>query len=198
MKLNEIIDRDGGFFVEAGANDGFTQSNTYWLERFRGWRGLLVEPMEELYRECVIERPASVVRRAALVPLGFGEPTVQMRFGDLMSSVVGDTMDAERTAAGLVQGWHDPYEAAVPAIALSDLLDEIGAPEVDLLSLDVEGFEPQVLAGLDLGRHAPRWILVEVHDFDSGRPPIEALLDSRYELHGPLSPVDLLYRRVGD
>src|SRR5438270_7132790 len=45
VKLNAIIDRDDGYFVEAGAHDGFTQSNTYWLERFRGWRGLLVEPM---------------------------------------------------------------------------------------------------------------------------------------------------------
>src|ERR1700675_2623345 len=47
IKLNAVIARDDGFFVEAGANDGYTQSNTYWLERFRGWRGLLVEPISE-------------------------------------------------------------------------------------------------------------------------------------------------------
>ena len=46
VKLDTILDKDGGFFIEAGANDGFTQSNTYWLERFRGWHGLLVEPMQ--------------------------------------------------------------------------------------------------------------------------------------------------------
>ena len=195
QKLDALIDLDGGFFVEAGANDGFTQSNTYWLERFRGWKGLLVEPMQELYDLCVVERPRSVVRRAALVPADFGERTVTMRFGDLMSSVVGETMDEDRTAAGVVQGWRDPYEADVPAATLSELLDEANAPEVDLLSLDVEGFEPEVLAGLDLDRHAPKWILVEVHDFESGRPPIEAIIGERYQLHGPLSPVDLLYRR---
>lgn len=194
-KLDAIIDRDNGFFVEAGANDGFTQSNTYWLERFRGWRGLLVEPMPELYELCVTERPASNVRQAALVSAGYGDPTVRMRFGDLMSSVVGETMDEDRTAAGVIQGWRDSYEADVPAATLSDLLDEIDAPEIDLLSLDVEGFEPQALAGLDLERHAPRWILVEVHDFEAGRPPIEEIIGSRYELHGPLSPVDLLYHR---
>jgi hypothetical protein len=38
---------DGGYFVEAGAHDGFTQSNTYLLERRHGWRGLLVEPMPD-------------------------------------------------------------------------------------------------------------------------------------------------------
>ncbi len=33
-----------GFFVECGALDGETRSNTLFFERFRDWRGLLVEP----------------------------------------------------------------------------------------------------------------------------------------------------------
>lgn len=195
-KLDAILDCDGGFFVEAGGNDGYTQSNTYWLERFRGWRGLLVEPMQELYELCRDERPGSTVVRAALVPLDHEGDTVRMRFADLMSTVAGGHEDEARTRMGTIQGWRDPYEAEVPARTLSSVLDDIGAPEVDLLSLDVEGFEPGVLAGLDLTRHAPRWILVEVHDEATGRPPIEAILGDRYVLHERLSPVDLLYRRA--
>lgn len=34
----------GGFFLEAGALDGYYQSNTFFLERDLGWTGLLVEP----------------------------------------------------------------------------------------------------------------------------------------------------------
>ncbi len=194
-KLDAIIDKDNGFFIEAGANDGYNQSNTYWLERFRGWTGLLVEPMEELFQLCVEERPAATVVRAALVPADFEGSTVRMRFADLMSTVNGPHADEERTALGTVVGWRDAYEADVPAETLSSILDRIDAPEVDLLSLDVEGYEPSVLAGLDLDRHAPRWILVEVHDEVAGRPPIEAVIGSRYELHDRLSPLDLLYRR---
>ncbi len=196
VKLDAILDKDGGFFIEAGANDGFTQSNTYWLERFRGWHGLLVEPMQELFDLCRIERPNAQVVRAALVPAGYDEPTVRMHFGDLMSTVAGDHIDQDWVRPGLVLGWRDAYDADVPARTLSSILDEIGAPEVDLLSLDVEGFEPSVLAGLDLERHAPRWILVEVHDEATGRPPIEAVLGERYVLHDRLSPLDLLYRRA--
>jgi FkbM family methyltransferase len=195
-KLDAILDRDGGFFVEAGGNDGYTQSNTYWLERFRGWRGLMVEPMQELYELCRAERPASTVVRAALVPSDHEGDTVHMRFADLMSTVVGEHEDPWRTDLGNALGWRDPYEAAVPARPLSSILDEIGAPEIDLLSLDVEGFEPGVLAGIDFARHAPRWILVEVHDEATGRPPIEAVLGDRYVLHERLSPLDLLYRRA--
>jgi FkbM family methyltransferase len=195
-RLDELLDQDGGFFVEAGGNDGYTQSNTYALERLRGWRGILVEPMQELYEACRDERPDSTVVRAALVPADFEGDTVRMRFADLMSTVSDSHEVAERTRMGTITGWRDAYEADVPARTLSSILDEARAPEVDLLSLDVEGYEPSVLRGLDLARHAPRWILVEVHDFETGRGPIEEVLGDRYVLHGTLSPVDLLYRRA--
>jgi FkbM family methyltransferase len=200
-KLDAIIDRDGGFFIEAGANDGVTQSNTYWLERFRQWRGLLVEPMAELHAEAVVNRPEATVVQAALVPLDQDGATVRMHFGELMSVVDGSRgaagAEADWVAPGLVLGWRDGYTADVPARSLSSLLDEVGVPaEIDLLSLDVEGYEPQVLQGLDLARHAPRWILVEVHDVERGRAPVEAVLGDHYVLHGALSPLDLLYRRA--
>jgi FkbM family methyltransferase len=195
-KLDALLDRDGGFFVEAGGNNGFTQSNTYWLERFRGWKGILVEPMQELYEAARDERPDAEVVRAALVPFGHEGDTVRMRFAGLMSTVSGQHADDRRTRMGTVTGWSDPYEADVPARTLSDVLDAAGAPEIDLLSLDVEGYEPSVLAGLDLSRHAPRWILAEVHDLETGRPPIEAVLGDRYVFHGTLSPLDVLYRRA--
>jgi FkbM family methyltransferase len=195
-KLDAILDLDRGFFVEAGANDGYAQSNTYWLERFRGWRGILIEPMQELYELCRAERPRAIVVRAALVPESHKADTVRMRFADLMSTVAGPHEDKARTHFGNVLGWRDPYETDVPARTLSGILDEVDAPEVDLLSLDVEGYEPSVMAGLDLDRHAPRWLLVEVHDEATGRPPIEAILGDRYVLHDRLSPLDILYRRT--
>lgn len=197
IKLDRIIDKDGGYFVEAGGNDGYTQSNTYWLERFRGWRGLLVEPMPDLARQAEIERPGSVVVQAALVPADHPEPTVEMQFGDLMSVVRGSREDErEWTGYGLVLGWRDPYDVEVPARPLSDILDEVEAPaEIDLLSLDVEGFEIAALRGLDLDRHAPRHIVVEMHDIDDSRGPIEDVLGERYEFAGQLSPLDVLYVR---
>jgi hypothetical protein len=78
---------------------------------------------------------------------------------------------------------------------LSSVLDEAGVSEIDLLSLDVEGFEPEALAGLDLERHAPKFLLVEMLDRERTRARIEELLGPAYELAGELSPYDVLYRR---
>lgn len=197
-KLDAIVDRDGGFFVEAGGHDGYTQSNTYYLERFRGWRGMLVEPMAEMAAEARRNRPNSEVFQCALVPLDHADGQVEMEFGDLFSTVrsVRGEQASEWVHNGLVLGWRDHRSEHVPARALSDLLDELGVSEVDLLSLDVEGYEPQALAGLDLSRHAPAWILVEMHDLREGRKAIGEVLGSRYVEHELLSPLDVLYRRV--
>jgi hypothetical protein len=86
-KLDRIIDRDRGFFVEAGGFDGYTASNTCYLERFRGWRGLLVEPMPELATQARRNRPAANVVQCALVGSDYGESSTTMEFGDLMTTV---------------------------------------------------------------------------------------------------------------
>jgi hypothetical protein len=55
-KLEPYIDFDNGLFVEAGANDGQTPSNTAYFARHRGWRGLLVEPPSRSLRRGVARR----------------------------------------------------------------------------------------------------------------------------------------------
>src|SRR5437763_3006292 len=105
-KLDRIIDRDGGVFVEAGGHDGFTQSNTYYLERFRGWTGVLVEPMPELAAEARRNRPGARIFECALVPFDRGGELVEMHFGDLFSGVARGGDDAgEWSQHGLVLGW---------------------------------------------------------------------------------------------
>jgi len=46
-------------------------------------------------------------------------------------------------------------------MTLDDVLKQAGNPKVDFLSIDVEGFELQVLLGCSLEKHLPSLMLVE-------------------------------------
>src|ERR1700742_3539599 len=66
-KLKKYLDFENGSFIEAGGNDGLSQSNTYWFERFRGWRGILIEAVPEKAEESTRNRPKAKVVNCALV-----------------------------------------------------------------------------------------------------------------------------------
>jgi FkbM family methyltransferase len=190
-RLAELMPWHDGVFVEAGAHDGYTQSNTYYLERHRGWTGLLIEPIPELRAHCVRRRPRSCVMGVALVNPTAAAGTVTMRFGDLMS-----TMDDGRHAGrGLEVTGRHAYSVDVPARTLSESFAAAGLTKVDLLVLDVEGHEHDVLAGLDLEGLAPRYILVEMLDRAVQQLEIDELLERRYEPLEALSDYDVLYER---
>lgn len=195
LKLARYVDFDGGFFIEAGANDGVTQSNTLHFERYRRWRGLLVEPVPELAKRCRANRPDCIVVNAALVPRDYPDDSVEMTYCNLMSQVKGAMKSAAEEAEHLRKGSAcqnlTTYKFKAPAKTLSKILDDHSIQKVDLLSLDVEGFELAALRGLDLNRHAPAWILVEARY----RQEIDEYLADGYEVAAELSHHDVLYHK---
>jgi FkbM family methyltransferase len=197
-KLERHLDFDGGFFIEAGANDGYDQSNTYYFEKMRGWTGVLIEPVPALAVECRRNRRGPVVEAALVAEARPGE-RVELHFAGLMSTLDGALGGAAETARHVAQGLEvqrlaGSYRLQVPARTLSAILDELAINRpIDLLSLEVEGAEAAALRGLDFARHAPRFVCVEARD----RPAIETVLSPRYRLLEVLTDLgshqDLLY-----
>jgi FkbM family methyltransferase len=190
-QLERLLPPRPGLFVEAGAHDGYTQSNSYYLERFLGWRGLLVEAVPELYEKARRRRTGSIVEQVALVGPEQDGTDVVVHFGDLASTLG----EPEHASGGLRNAGRDPYAVTVRGRTLSGLLDEAGLDRPDLIVLDVEGHELAALRGLDLDRHGPALLVIEMLDMASARPQFDALLEAHYDFAQTLSEWDALYRR---
>lgn len=164
-----------GFFVEFGAADGVTFSNTYWLEREKKWFGLLCEPDP---RHEIVSRSNCIIERCAVGPKG----------------VVKLGQCKEPQLSG-VKRKPLPYESEVRAICffdvmsmpLSELLERHSIWRVDVLSIDVEGSEIEAWKSLDLDRWRPRLVIVELITWglkNISREIIDTVCADGYDLVG--------------
>ncbi len=194
IKLLSYLNFKRGFFIEAGANDGISQSNTLLFEKKLKWKGLLIEPIPELAVSCKINRPGCIVENYALVPFDYPEKEIEMRYSNLMSLVKG-AMGSEREEIEHVQKGCEiqdviTYEIRVPVATLTALLEKHKISKIDLLSLDVEGYELSVLKGIDFRKFKPRFILVEARF----KQEIENYLRDLYSPIAQIGYYDILFK----
>ena len=134
--LSVFPGRRDGYFVELGAADGFRCSACQMLERWRGWRGICVEPNPAFYGDLKRNRPGSPCVRACVTGR---TGTVRFLEDEWLSRVVGES-ESRATQE-------------VPSYSLADLLNEYDAPAtVDYLVMDIEGCEKEVLSAYPFGQ----------------------------------------------
>ena len=195
-KLRKYIPFTNGYFVEAGANDGISQSNTYYFSLNLGWKGILVEAIPDLAEKCKVNRPKCIVENYALVSYEYAEKTIKMKYCNLMSVVKGNMSEIDEDAfmenGAKIQGDLVPYEIDVPVSTLSKIIEKHNPKRIDLFSLDVEGYESEVLSGINFHEFKPTYILIEAI-WNKGK--IFEALQEYYEMVDQLSEMDYLFRR---
>jgi len=193
-RLTRYLRKRNGVFIEAGGHDGLHQSNTLMFERRLGWRGMLIEPNPELYKQCAANRPDTIVENCALVSDAQACPEITLLMADVYSAVQSEEnlLDVQQhTQSAVDRGRTEQVEQVrVSTARLSDLIDQHKLGPIDLLSLDVEGFEVEVMKGIDFDRHRPQYILVECRNLSEIS---EFLITKRYEPIDILSRHDVLY-----
>ena len=174
-KLERFVDYDNGFYVELGANDGITQSNTYFFEKFRSWSGVLVEPAPHNFLNCISNRSSrNSIYCNACVSFEYKEKYVDIEYANLMSVSKNLKLDIDNWQSHIDKGKRflrtdEPvFSFGSMASPLNTLLDQSGAPTlIDFISLDVEGAELEVLKGIDYDKYVFKFMLIEVRDLQT-------------------------------
>jgi|TARA_R110002051_G_scaffold67774_1_gene122350 FkbM family methyltransferase len=175
-----------GVYVECGAADGLNQSNTAVLNFGYDWGGILVEPNPHNYETLRAHRSRdNFIANCALVSHdhkeeyieGFfdahldgdkkvvsGEPS-EKEYGDVMSGQIktNHNYDKERFSS-------DEKLLSVATRTLDAIFEESPFEAADFFSLDVEGYELEVLKGWSPDKYPITYILIEEH---SARPYLE-------------------------
>ena len=84
------------------------------------------------------------------------------------------------------------YHENIPTKTLTSVLDEVSPPNIDFMSLDVEGYELKVLQGLNFEKYKPKLIVVEC--YDNNLELVHNLLSTYYTLDNKISDRDYVYQ----
>lgn len=153
--IKKFLNYENGVYIEAGANNGIEGSNTLYLERVLNWTGVLIEPSKSAFDICVRNRSAdNSFANVALV----GDSSIEFVEGDFDGSHMS-SINGNRT--GLCPR---EQQVRVEAATLTKVLDKTNKYSViDFFSLDVEGYELEVLKGIDFNKYSFKHLLIEVN-----------------------------------
>ncbi len=152
-----------GYFVDIGAWDGITFSNSYFLEN-QGWNGILIEPNPLLSsglqtnRKGIIENICiSSKNQKVLFLIVEGYASMLSGIKDSFSAEHLERIDQEIKMFG-----GSKREVELDCLTLETLFNQHKVVKVDYLSIDTEGHELQVLYGINFSKVDIRLIGIEL------------------------------------
>lgn len=152
--LDYIGNISNGFYIEAGAYDGILQSNTKFLEEEFNWTGILIEPSPKIFLELEKNRPNNININKCLVSSDYKFQTISGAFDNGPMSSVGNIRNLENV--DLIDVECEP---------LHKILEYLDIKKIDFMTIDTEGYELNVLDGLNLEINRPLYILIEIYEY---------------------------------
>jgi FkbM family methyltransferase len=141
-----------GYYIDVGANDPVEHSVTKAFYD-AGWSGISIEPLPAYHQLFLEQRPRDVN-----LAIAAGAADGELTLYDVPT--VRGWASPERGVAEAHQAeGYQVAELKVPVRTLAAVCFEHVKGEIHFLKIDVEGFEGEVLRGMDFARWRP-WVLV--------------------------------------
>ena len=166
------------FFLEFGATDGLEYSNSYTLEKFFMWKGVLAEPDPQWHKDLKKNRPNTKIIHDCV----WNKSNENLNF---LSSNKGvySTLDIfklsdQDTMPGNSRKRMESFkQIKVNTISLNDLINEyFNDVTPSYISVDTEGSEYEILLNLDFKKYRPKVFTVE-HNYTNHEKKIDELMN---------------------
>jgi len=168
--------QSNGYFVEVGCIDGLRFSNTLTFEE-RGWKGICIEAHADYIEPLRRNRPGSIVVHCAAGEADESAVTFYANSRGSLSSLDKSRENDFKAHGAYFQGF---VEQKVEACRLDTLFHRHNVSVIDILSVDIEGYEVQAIRGLDLDRYRPRVMVIELERPQDEKAMDALLLSERY------------------
>ncbi len=167
LTLKELLRDPDFFFIQVGAHDGVRFDDLYQKVTHENTHGIVIEPLKKYYRRLVMnyeDYPDIFPLNLALHPT---EKEVEIHHVDTEK-----TVDLEPWSGGLgsIDKEHhkktnipEEYMSStkVPALSFMELVEQYKVNKIDLLQIDVEGFDFEILKMIDFSVIKPKLIKYE-------------------------------------
>lgn len=168
--------KEGGTFIEFGATNGITDSNTFLLESKFAWNGVLVEPIISFYNKLRLNRKSKTLNNVV-----YHESNKSILFQESifpeLSTIKGYGDSDDHNRKGNIAS-----EYNIDTITLNEIFEKyFNDKTVDYLSIDTEGSEYDILNSFNFEKNKIKIITVE-HNYSKQRNKIFRLLTkNRYK-----------------
>lgn len=163
--------KKAGVFVEIGVGSGKNISNTYFLEKYRNWTGVLCEPSKKFHDSITKTRKAILVKDAI-----YDKSGLEINFNEVVGNEELSTLSNYKPSDSHNRTAVKVY--LVKTISFNDLYKKyLEKKKIDYLSVDTEGSELIILGAIDFNKIDISVISVE-HNYDKNKlDEISSLLD---------------------
>ena len=161
-----IGDRYSKSFLEFGATDGISLSNTYMLENSFKWKGLLAEPSPQWHDQLINNRPntkilTKCIWKSSGEKLNFFVSDVG-ELSSLNDFIHSDLSSMPGNTQARVQGGE---VVEVETLSLNDVIEGyFNGDAPSYISIDTEGSEFEILKSFDFEKYKPVVFTIE-HNF---------------------------------
>ena len=165
-----------GFFLEIGAWDGETISQTAYLERVKGWKGLCVDPFPKNFLNRTCEVCDKAISKDGL-PRDFIKVSIDRRNGGDVSYFSG-FKDVVTTHWQMIKDYCNYEIVKVETITINNLYKQYNLPEyIEFLSVDTEGSELEIFESIDFSKSSFGLIVFEHNRDEVAREAISKILN---------------------